>query len=176
MKLTKLFLVLASFGALMVASDSMVLAGPPNAGFTVKASVISGCSISAQATMDFGNYNPLSTTDLSSTGSVSIICTKGASVSIGLTNGANFASSTNNMKISGSGTDLLAYKLYQPDGSTQWSDSEKLDGSIAGLGSILSVTGSGTTATPYSITGKLVAGQNVPVGSYSDTVYALVNF
>ena len=67
MKLTKLFLVLASFGALMVASDSMVLAGPPNAGFTVKASVISGCSISAQATMDFGNYNPLSTTDLSST-------------------------------------------------------------------------------------------------------------
>lgn len=177
MKLTRLFLALASFSTLVVVSDTAAQAASPQSkSFAVTATVIPSCSIDAQAIIAFGNYDPLSTTDSSATGSVSITCTKGASVTIGLTSGNNFSASTNNMKWA-DGADLLAYKLYQPDGQTQWSDSEATDGTITGAGHVLSVTGSGpSTAISESIVAKLVHGQNVSVGSYSDTVIALVNF
>jgi spore coat protein U-like protein len=176
MKLTKLFLALASLSTLVVVSDTTAQAASPQSkSFTVTANVIPSCNIDAQATIAFGSYDPLSTADSTATGGVTITCTKGAAVTIGLTSGSNFASGTNNMK--SSGTDLLAYKLYQPDGTTQWSDSEASDGTITGAGHVLSVTGSGPlTPISKSIVASLLHGQNISVGAYSDTVIALVNF
>jgi len=172
MKLTKLFLALTTFGALVVASDSGALAaGSKTKDFEVKAAVIANCSISA-VDINFGDYDPLSTTALTSDGKVSIQCTKGASVTIGLSGGANLAAPYNQMK-SASKDSVLQYQLYQDGGfATQWSDSQP-----AGSGSLMTISVADLNAHDYTVYGRVPAGQAASVAAdYVDTVTATVNF
>jgi spore coat protein U-like protein len=178
MKLTKLFLALAASGLLAVFAGTAVQAASKNQSFQVSATVIPSCNINSVDNISFGAYNPLSAAEVTATGEISITCSNNAPVSIGLTGGDNFSAATNNMKgPGGSGTELLRYKIFQPDGTTQWSDSETQAGSITGSGSVLSLTGQGS-ATPIvrTMIGRMPGSQNVSTGVYTDTVYAVVNF
>ena len=177
MKLTKLFLALVTVSVLVVGSDTAAHAtAKKSTAITVQANVVADCSISAAPVIDFGDYDTLASADKSSTsGSVTITCSKGASVTIGLTGGDNLKSGFNRMK--GPTGDFLSYMLYQPSGSPQWSDSESVTGVVGGTGTVLSVIGGGMTPNPvYSIIGTLPKGQDVSVGAYTDTIYAFVNF
>jgi spore coat protein U-like protein len=175
MKLTKLLLVLTAFGALTIASDTGALAASPQtANFNVTASVIQNCSITA-GNVAFGNYDPLSTTDLVADGQVTITCTNGASVNIALSGGAHLAAPWNQM-FSATATapnNLLQYKLFQTAGSpptVQWNDSP-------GSGSIMSITVATLSPVLYPIHGLVRAGQSAAVANnYTDTVTATVNF
>jgi spore coat protein U-like protein len=172
MKLTTLFVSSALFIALFVASDGRALAASSDAkNFQVKAAVVANCVISA-ADINFGNYDPLSSTALTSNGQVTVQCTKGASVSIGLSGGANLSSPFNQMKSASTGS-ALQYQLFQDSGmTTQWSDSLP-----SGSGSLMSLTVSTLSPTPYTIYGRIPAGQSASVaGDYVDTVTATVNF
>jgi spore coat protein U-like protein len=177
MKLTKLFLALVSVSTLVVGYDTAAnAAAKKSAAITVQANVVADCTISAAPIIEFGDYDPLATADKSSTsGSVTITCSKGASVTIGLTGGDNFDSGYNRMK--GPTGEFLRYLLFQPSGSPQWSDSVSATGVPGGTGSVLSVIGGGTTPNPpYGIVGTLPQGQDVSIGAYTDTIYAFVNF
>ncbi len=173
MKLTKLFLVLASFGALAVASDTAAVAATTKtANFNVTASVVANCNISA-VDIAFGAYDPLSANPLTQNGQVTITCSKGAAVSIGLSGGGNKAAPFNQMK-SASTSSFLQYQLYQDSGfATQWSDSQP-----AGSGTVMSIASVGVlTPVPYTIYGRVPAGQTASVATdYADTVTASVNF
>jgi spore coat protein U-like protein len=64
-------------------------------------------------------------------------------------------------------TDYLTYELYQNSAhSTVW-------GNTSGTG--VANTGNGTQQS-ITVYGTVDAGQNVPAGSYSDTVVATVSF
>lgn len=163
-------LALAAFGLLDAATAE---AGTGTSNLTVSASVSANCTISTSA-VAFGAYDPVSAnaaSALNGTGGVTVTCTNGSSAAITLGQGANAnAGSTDAVPdrrmIDGS-SNHLSYSLWQDSARTVvW-------GNTAGTG--VGHSGDGT-ATNVTIYGKIPAAQNVPAGSYGDTVVATVTF
>jgi spore coat protein U-like protein len=168
-------LIVAGTTVLGLGATSAILAGTEQADLPVSASVAANCTISTSA-VAFGAYDPTvanASTPLDQDGSVTVTCTSGASTTITLGEGDNAdtgstpAAPVRRMS-DGAGTPhYLAYSLYQDSGrTTVWGDT-------AGTG--VPHTGDGT-ATTVNVYGRVGAGQNVPTGSYSDTVVATVTF
>jgi spore coat protein U-like protein len=174
MKLTKLFLSLASFTALVVGSGSAATAaGTKSGSFNVTSSVVSSCTLLSAPTLAFGPYDPVAGTAVTGTTTLSIQCTKGTPLKIALDAGSNDGSTSdayNRMKGGTGGADLLTYQLQGTDSSgtlTQWNQ-KTLD---------FGVSANNTSAQTITINGTITAGQNaVSVGSYTDTVTATINY
>lgn len=145
-----------------------VHAATATANLSVTATVIANCSISTSA-VAFGNYDPASAhsaSPLDGTGTVTITCTKGSGPTIGLDVGSNASGSTRRMT---DGSEYLSYELYQNSGrTTVWGSS---GGAIYDPG-----TAPSSAARALTVYGRVAAGQDVTVGSYSDTVVATVTF
>jgi spore coat protein U domain-containing protein, fimbrial subunit CupE1/2/3/6 len=143
------------------------LAGTATKDFDVTAVVDAQCSIDA-VNIDFGVYDVFGTTDKTANGSVTVRCTKGATVSIDLNDGMNGPA----RKMS-NGSATLAYDLYSDAGlATRWG---------AGANGVNpyapSATSTSTAATVTTVYGNLPQGQtNATPGSYTDTITATVNF
>lgn len=176
MHLTKLkarMLTATAAAGLALGASSIGMAATATSNLSVTATVTSNCTIGTTA-VAFGAYDPVSanaTTPLNGTGTVSVTCTSGASATITLGQGSNAAAGSTDAaplrRMKDAGTDLLSYALYQDSGhATSW-------GNTAGTG--IAQTGTGTTAN-LTVYGQVAAGQNVPAGSYSDTVVATVTF
>jgi spore coat protein U-like protein len=181
MKLTKISLFLASFGALIAGFGSAAIADSTTATFPVTANVKAHCIISADGVV-FSDYDPTAptATDASTPGAIKIHCSKGSAVTIGLDHGTgNPAGGTQNiMKSPTKTTSALHYQLFQPaTGSTpgaQWNDSY-FGGS--GSGVVLTHTSASNALTTFAIPGKIPAGENVDVADdYADSVIATINF
>ena len=141
-------------------------AGTITENMSVNATVPSNCNFPGGAsTLAFGQYDPIGAqavggTNLTPTTTFQIRCTKGSSAALTMDNGLNYVSPNRNMK--DAGTDLLAYQIYTSSALTQvW------DNSPSGT-----VAYDATSSSPSAITvyGEALAGQDVPVGTYSDTV------
>lgn len=159
--------------ALPVAVAALLAAGPALAAtatsnFNVTASVANNCTISAGA-LAFGAYDPVvahATTDLDSTGTVTVACTKGTAATIGLGLGSNASGTTRRMT---NGTDYLTYEIYQDASrSTLWSDS--------GAGLLSPAAAPSRAARNFTSYGRVPQAQDVSAGAYTDTVVATVNF
>ena len=147
-------------------------AGTATSNMPVTASVSANCTISTGATA-FGAYDPIvtnATAPAAGTGTVTVTCTSGAATTITLGQGASPATGstdTTPLRRMVSGGNYLSYHLYSNSGATSvWGNTSP---------SGLSHTGTGT-ATNLTVYGRVPAGQNVPAGSYSDTVVATVTF
>jgi spore coat protein U-like protein len=148
-------------------------AGTATANLSVGATVSANCTISTSA-LSFGAYDPVSanhSTALVGTGGVTINCTSGSTATVTLDQGQNPASGSTNAaplrQMNDGASDNLAYALYQDSSrTTVW-------GNTAGTGS--GQTGNGT-AQGLTVYGAVAPGQNVPAGTYSDTVTATVTF
>jgi len=108
---------------------------------------------------------------LDGTGTVTVTCTSGDATNITLGQGANAANGSTDAaplrQMKDSGTDVLSYALYQDSArTTAW-------GNTSATGVDETGTGAAQNVTVY---GAVAAGQNVPAGSYSDTVVATVTF
>jgi len=147
-------------------------AGAAQEDLAVSASVADNCVIETTP-LAFGSYDPITThaaSELTGTGTVTVTCTSGASAVVKLGQGANSdtgstdAAPARRMK---SGANYLAYALF--------SDTlrEVLWGNTAGTG--VAHTGDGA-AEVLTVYGSIGAGQNVPAGTYTDTVVATVTF
>jgi spore coat protein U-like protein len=170
---------LAAVAGLSLLTCNVASALQATTTFTVTATVVSNCTISA-TNLSFGTYNPLSASANNATSTVTITCTKNAASTIGMDNGSNFAV-TRNMK-SGAG-DLIAYSIGQPPNNTvgtactfpaatAWTTS--------GAGLFTPAVAPSKAARTYNVCGTIAAGIDVP-GSvagvlYTDTVTASVNF
>jgi spore coat protein U-like protein len=173
MKLTKLFLFLASISALVISSDGSVLAaGSATKNLAVSANVIQSCSIATTA-VTFVDYDPTATSpNDSGQGTVTIACTKGVAPTIGLGFGQNASGTQRSMLQVGAAAKLLQYGLYQEAArTTAWGDG------TAGGGTVLTLTAvPDNNPITKQIYGRIAALQNVPNDTYNDLVLASVNF
>ncbi len=134
--------------------------------FQVTATVASSCSVSAGA-LAFGTYDPLAVTDKSGTSTISVTCNLLSPYTLKL-NGGSVNSNISARKMSDGGSNHLNYQLYTlPALSTVWGDGT-VGGTVTGVGTGLSV--------PHTVHGVIANGQNVPNGSYSDTITVSLDF
>jgi spore coat protein U-like protein len=134
--------------------------------------VVNNCTISTSA-LASGNYDPVSanaSTALDGTGTVTVTCTKDATTKITLGQGSNANTGSTDaapLRRMTDGTNFLSYSLYSDSGrTTVWGNTPATGVDHTGTG----------TATNITVYGRVSAGQNVPAGSYSDTVLATVTF
>lgn len=163
---------LAAFGGTAIAAVAFATAASAataTANLGVSATVTNNCTISTAA-LAFGSYDPVvahASTDLDGTGTVIVACTKGATATIGLGLGSNASGSVRRMK--DSGTNYITYELYQDSGrSTVWG--------TAGAALLTPGAAPSKAARDFTVYGRVASNQDVPAGSYNDTVVATVNF
>jgi spore coat protein U-like protein len=151
-------------------------AGTATATIGLSATVTSNCTITT-APVGFGAYDPISGSNITAEGSVTVACTRNATgLWVGLNTGANGA---RNLKGASFGN-TLAYSIKQPSGDTpgaacpayslgtSWENTS---------GMALSLTIPETKAARvYRVCGQIAQGQDMSVDSYSDTVTASINF
>jgi spore coat protein U-like protein len=147
-------------------------AGSASDNLAVSASIASNCTIDASAGLAFGAYDPIvanKSSDLTGDGSISVICTNGSAVTIELDGGQNEdgAAPAAPARRMADGANFLSYTLYSDAGlSTLWATGAAVDVDDTGTG----------VASSHTVYGSVAQDQNVPVGSYSDTVSATVTF
>lgn len=111
----------------------------------------------------FGSYDVFTTTGTSTTGSVTVSCQGNASYAISLSAG----SGTFAARVMTSSSHRLDYNLFTDSTHlTIWGD---------GTSGTSTVSANGKGAT-YTVYGLIPALQNVPVGSYSDTITVTVTY
>lgn len=116
------------------------------------------CAFVTISSMNFGSYIG---TDTNGTGAMTVNCALGTNYAISFGTGG---SGTYDPRQMNSGGNLLSYNLYT-------------DNSCATIWEYHTVNGTGTGSDQnYSIYGRIQAGQNVPVGSYSDNIIVTIDY
>lgn len=152
----------------LVAAALPAQAGTAVTTFPVTATVSANCTVAANA-LGFGAYNPLATTAATATSALTLACVKGVAPTIGLDTGANAAGATGTTRAMAGAGSYLSYELYKDAARSQvWGNTGT---------SLLPIAAVANTV-PFNVTvyGSIPALQQVPTGSYSDTVTATVNF
>lgn len=148
----------------VMAAASVQAAGSANASFSVTATVVDACSVSA-SDLTFGTYDPGAVADKTASSTISVRCSLGTPYSISLNNGSNPSGATRRMA---SGGNHLNYEMYRDAGASL------VFGTVANL---LGVAGVGTGVTaPTVLYGVIPKSQNVATGSYADQVTVTVDY
>ena len=154
--------VLATGG--LLASPGITSGQVGATSFGVGATVLRRCDIRTTS-LAFGPYDPLvqhAVQPLDRDASITITCTKGTAATIGLDGGLR------NRNLSSGGA-MLAYDLFQDAGRTQpWGNGEA-DALDAG-------DAPSDAPRTFVVFGRIFAGQDVPVGTYTDSVVVVVDF
>jgi spore coat protein U-like protein len=160
---------LALIAALSALGARDALAAQATSTFTVTATVNKTCTI-ATTTLDFTTYDPFLATDTTVTNAkgVTLTCSKGTGYVVSLSTGGGGAFATRQM--SGPGTDKLSYNIFTDAGlGTIWGDGTGATGTVGG-------TAASKASFDLSMTGSIVAGQDVTQGVYADSITATVTF
>ncbi len=136
--------------------------------------VFGGRSASAQTCtitvtpVSFGVYDVFSSVSLNSTGNVIYYCDKNVtSITVWMSKGLG---TTNNPRQMVSGANRLNYYLCQDANcNTLWGDQAY----PSDYGPVAPITGRNVTLPVY---GRILPGQDVPTGSYADTVLVVIQF
>jgi len=129
------------------------------------------CTVSTQA-VAFGTYSPSSDIATDSVGGVTVTCAGLVQVNVTYTIliGGGTWGTVNDRRL-GSGTARLRYQLYADLGrQTVWGDGTQ-GTQVIQRQTLLALLNSGAN---HPIYGRLFASQNVPPGTYADTLQVLV--
>jgi spore coat protein U-like protein len=177
MKTQRYILSAIAAGSLALAANPLFAASSPGVGLSVTASVAAKCIVSSTSTVAFGAYDPVTVNastgaDLDTTGSVGIKCTPGNGVSISLDSGVNNSGNQRRMiGPSGSSSQFLSYNLFSDSGyTTAWGNGSN------GASSLAITASTNASERTFTVYGRVPKGQDVNVGSFSDTVQTTVNF
>jgi spore coat protein U-like protein len=149
-------------------------AATATSSFTVTTTVVASCTI-ATGGITFGNYDPIvanNTTPADANGTVTVACTNGTAATIGLSQGSfptMASTAVAPARQMGTGALRVPYGLYTDAArTTVWGD----------VGTLAAVTynSTGMAASTTNIYGRIAAGLDVAVGSYTDTVTATIQF
>ena len=163
-------LALALVGVLF-AGTSVAANGTPGS-LAVKAKVAQTCTVTGN-TLDFGTYDPLATSNLNASTSVSVQCTKNTNASVQMQEGAHKASGSvctapARQMDDGTGA-ILAYALYSDSGrASVWGCDTTNDVDFTAASS--------TTPKVLNVYGTVPKAQDVQAGDYTDTVSVTVSF
>lgn len=161
-------------------ATAVLLAGTASAAttggsFQVTASVANSCVVTSATNIAFGAYDPAAannTTALDGLGAVTVRCTRGSNAAIALDQGLS-ATGTSSCgaparQMSDGGSNRLRYDIYSDSGRT----------SAWGCAATNDVDQAFSSLAPVAFTtyGRIPAGQDVPAGSYTDTVTVTVTF
>lgn len=136
---------------------------------TVTMTITNDCTTIAAPNISFGSA-PLVSAFSPVSQSITVICTKGSTYTVGLNNGAN---AVNNLRNMASGNALLGYDIFKGTGSSRWGDNGD-DRWPSGLSS--SVSSDGTLRT-YQYVARISAAQApAPAGVYTDTLVVDLSF
>jgi spore coat protein U-like protein len=156
----------------MVFAAAYLLTPIPNA----QAAVTFTCTVSAGG-IAFGNYNPLTPTGDSAVGSWSVTCNaigSGSATVAGTLTLSTGSSGTYAARTLKAGTQALQYNIYLTPSHTQVLG----DGSAGTFA--LSDSGTVTAGQVYQITGSMYGfmppSQDVPAGTYLDTIVVTVTY
>jgi spore coat protein U-like protein len=154
---TSMIAAFAALAVLLVPGSAQ--AANVGATFTVTATVGKACSVSALPIVIAG-YDPNSGTPTVGTTNVNVACTKGTTYT-------TFLTSANSWKLLDAATpaNVLTYAITQAGTGTPWADA-------AGWGGLATTK----APIPYLATATIGVGQDVPAGSYTDTVTVNVNY
>jgi len=120
------------------------------------------CTLAVQSVI-FGSYDTLSAQNTDSAGSVSVTCDSSDSFTIALSSGHGTMLSRQMQ----SGAYSMTYNLYSDSlRSIIWGD---------GTSGTMLISTSGTGAT-YAVYGRIPAAQNLPAGSYNDSIAVTLTF
>ena len=126
------------------------------------------CVIDAVTSPTFGSYDPLSSNPLDTTGSVTYRCLVALAITIDLARGASATYAARTMARAGGGT--LTYNLFlDPARQMIWGDAT---GGTVHYGPVLGLL----SAVVVPLFGRIPAGQDASVGSYSDTIVVTLNY
>ncbi len=166
-------MTLPSRPRLLAAAFAALLSGLPfassraattTATFNVTADVQTTCNITATNL----NFGPYSGVEIDSTTILSATCSNGTPYTVGLNAGTSTGATVTTRKMTGPGTDLLAYGLFQDAAhSVNWGDTVGTDTE--------SGTGTGAVQT-LTVFGRLPGSQFVGPGAYSDTITVTLTF
>ncbi len=158
--------ILKTFATLAFAMSNSSLAATDTTTFTVTATVVATCSVSA-TDLSFGNYDPVSVSDLDATNTVTVNCTDGTSYDIGLDAGTGGGATVATRKLTNAGN-TLDYTLYQDaPRTTVWGNTVSTD--------TVNDTASSVAAN-HTVYGRIASRQNVPAALYSDTITVTVTY
>ncbi|MGH8306663.1 MAG: Csu type fimbrial protein [Gammaproteobacteria bacterium] len=164
-------LIIGSAFTLPLAIASVSAQAGTTTTFAVTATVVNSCVINSASAMAFGNYDVNSGTAVTGTSSINVNCTKGDGYTIALSYGGTGTAANRIMVNAGNN---LNYNLYTDSGyTTVWNST------CGGGNNCDSGTGAGPgvgNAQSYTVYGQIATGQNVPAGSYSDSITVTVNF
>lgn len=146
------------------------LAAPAPAGAACHFLALCACTATASG-VNFGNYNPVDSGHLNSTGTVSVRCTQllplPGSFTVDLSTGGSGSYATRRMTNGGS---QLQYNLYRDVARSQiW-------GNGTGVSTDVTESFNGTRIVDRTINvyGRVFAGQDVSGGVYADTIVVTV--
>lgn len=169
--------LLALAGTALIAGNASAATSPITGNnFTVTATVSPSCVVTGDTDIAFGAYDPAGTnfaTDGLANGSINVRCTKGTLIHITLTEGANGTSGdcvapVRRMR-DGTTSNYVAYNILKSAGGAEW-------GCGAGTSEMTRTAGASNTIESFTTFGVIPAGQDVPAGSYTDTVAYTVTF
>jgi spore coat protein U-like protein len=131
------------------------------------------CTITSTP-ITFGNYDPLSSTALAGTGTLSFSCDSGVGVGTGTMPQVllSTGSGTYLQRTMTNGANILNYNLYTSASyATVWGDGTAGTGTITGT-----YAHSNSPPTIFTMYGLIPALQNPPALLYTDSITATVNF
>jgi spore coat protein U-like protein len=173
-QLSKTLRIAAVASFLAMGASTATVAATAQTTFTVTATVSANCTITATG-ISF-TYDPIganAAAAATASGSVTIACTKGAGPTIGLSAGVHAGQVAGVSRAMANGANFLGYELSQPaapiGNSGVWTD-------IGGANAFNAGASPGKAPRTFSVSASVPGGQDVAVGSYSDTVTATVNF
>lgn len=135
----------------------------------VNMTITNDCTTITAPNISFGSA-PLVGSFNSVAQSINVICTKGSTYTVGLSNGSNAVGAQRYMR---SGSNQLAYDIYKRATTTRWgpTGSERVTSTAANT-----VSSDGLTRT-YNYAARILTSQNTPpAGNYSDSVVVDLSF
>ena len=167
-KVMRASLATATIAAFGVLGSTVSNAATETDTFDVTATIIASCTISA-GDLAFGNYDPLAGADLDATSTIAVTCSNAAPYNLLLSSGLSGNVAARTMDDDATGTQTLNYTLFREAGrTTNWGETIGTD----------TVTGTGSGANQnITVFGRIPNGQTTPpVGAYTDTITATVDF
>ena len=133
--------------------------------FQVSATVAESCIVVSDSNISFGTYDPLNASATNASGDIVLRCVNGTVGDVKLGEGQNGGGTCNRQMASGA--NRLPYAIYQnPGRTTAWD-------CTTGQAFTATSSGSNIILTTY---GQIPAGQDVPLGAYTDVVAYEVTF